>query len=315
MTDTPAWLMRARLKARQLESGGNATRESYLALQSEISDISLDRLRLDERRRGLIAHKENLGGLKPDDERVITVNKQIASLTAEIDMLQAAIDDARTRQEAITEKSNPINRLNEGIRKALQAVQNIPNLPRWKSSSTPTPRVVAHDKTAKTLKQIRAEIAETLVEAIAVKNSIRPMSEIEIGVRHTLNEMSNARDQLVNLIAGMFSHGTQISELSAIPPTQLPKHGYGLAISAIGVDAIIAAAKEKAEANDSGALRISVFERGEQLEALEHTLYCLELLEEEKLNGEPRRPNANAAAVLGIPLEVAEEADLLAVKG
>ncbi len=312
---TPAWLMRARLKARQLESGVNATRENYLALQTEISDISLDRLKLEERRRGFIAHKENLGGLNADDERVINVNKQIASLTAEIDMLQAAIDDARARQEAVQEKSNPINRLNEGIRKALQAVQNIPNLPRPKSSSTPTPRAVAQDKTAKTLKQIRAEIAETLAEAIAVKNSIRPMSEIEIGVRHTLNEMASAHDQLVNLIAGMFSHGTQISELSAIPPTQLPKHGYGLAISAIGVSAIIAAAKEKAEANDSGALRISVFERGEQLEALEHTLYCLELLEEEKLNGEPRRPNANAAAVLGIPLEIAEEADLLKIKG
>lgn len=314
-TSTPAWLMRARLKARQLESGANALRDNYLAIQSEIGDISLDRLGLEERRRGFIAHKENLNGLKPDDERVTTVDKQIASLTAEIDMLQAAIDDARTRQEAITEKSNPINRLNEGVKKALQAVQNIPNLPRPKSSSTPTPRAVSPDKTSKNLKQIRAEIAETRAEAIAVKHSIRPMSEIESGVRHTLNEMASAHDQIVNLIAGMFSHGTQISELSAIPPTQLPKHGYGLAISAIGVDNLIAAAKEKAESQDSGALRISVFERGEQLEALEHTLYCLELAEEEKLNGEPRRPNANAAAVLGIPLEIAEEADLLKIKG
>lgn len=314
-TSTPAWLRRARLKARQLESGANATRENYLAIQSEISDISLDRLRLDERRRGFIAHKENLGGLTPDDERLVTVNKQIAAIGAEIDMLQAAIDDARARQEAVQEKSNPINRLNEGVRKALHAVQNIPNLPRPKSSSTPPPGAVSPDKTSKNLKQIRAEIAETRAEAIAVKNSIRPMDEIEIGVRHTLNEMASAHDQLVNLIAGMFSHGTQISELSAIPPTQLPKHGYGLAIAAIGVDAIIAAAKEKAQAQDSGALRISVFERGEQLEALERALYLLEIAEEEKLNGEPRRPNANAAAVLGIPLEIAEEADLLAVKG
>lgn len=314
-TSTPAWLMRARLKARQLESGANALRENYLAIQSEIGGVSLDRLKLEERRKGFIAHKENLGGLKADDERVITVNKQIASLTAELDMLQAAIEDARARQEAIVEKSNPINRLNEGIRKALSVVQNIPNIPRPKSSSTPTPRAVSHDKTSKNLKQIRAEIAETLAEAFAVKNSIRPMSEIEVGVRHTLTEMASAHDQIVNLIAGMFSHGTQISELSAIPPTQLPKHGYGLAISAIGVDAIIAAAKEKAEANDSGALRISVFERGEQLEALERACYLLELAEEEKLNGEPRRPNANAAAVLGIPLEVAEEADLLKIKG
>lgn len=312
-TSTPAWLMRARLKARQLDSAGNATREQYLAIQNEINDISIDRIRLEDRRAGFVKHKENLGGLKPDDERVIAVDKQIASLTAEIDLLLAAISDARTRQDTLKEKSAPINLLNEGIRKALAAVENIPNLP--KAANAPAAPKTPHDFGAKTLKQLRTEIAETRAEALAVRHSIRPMSEIEAGVRHTLNEMANAHDQLVSLIAGMFSHGNQISELSAIPATQLPKHGYGLAISAIGVDAIIADALKKAEAQDSGALRISVYERGEQLEALERACYLLELAEEQKLNGEQRRPNANAAAVLGIPIELAQEAGLLEIKG
>lgn len=167
----------------------------------------------------------------------------------------------------------------------------------------------------KTLKQIRADIAEVKAEALAVKNALRPMAELEHSVRHVLTEMASARNQMVDLIAGMFSHGTPLSELSAIPATQLPKHGYGLAISAIGVDAIIAAALEKAEANDPGALRMSADDRDEQLSALQRTLHKLELQEEAALNGEPRRPDVNPAAVLGIPLEVAEKAGLLSVKG
>lgn len=121
---TPEWLMRAKLKARQLESAANGLREQYVAIQNEIGDISIDRLKLEERRAGFIKHKEQqLCGLRPDDERVTSVDKQIAALAAEIDMLQTHIEDARTRQQAIQQQSNPLNILVSGVKKALQAVQ------------------------------------------------------------------------------------------------------------------------------------------------------------------------------------------------
>lgn len=168
---------------------------------------------------------------------------------------------------------------------------------------------------AKTLKQLRADIAETQAEALAVKNALRPLAEIETGVRHVLGEMADASNRIVGMVSNIFSHGHPIADLVSIPAGQVPKFALGMALASIGVDAIIAAAKEKASANDNGALRMSTADRDGQLQALERQLYELQLAEEAALDGEPRRPGCNAAAVLGVPLEIAEQHGFTKIRG
>jgi len=169
--------------------------------------------------------------------------------------------------------------------------------------------------TAKTLSKIRAEIREVKAEAVAVKNALRPVAEIEAGVRHVLSEMADANNRMVDMVSNMFSHGHPIADLVSIPAGQLPKFALGMGVAAVGVDAIVKQAMEKAAGNDSGALRMSAAEQREQLEALERRLFDLELSEEENLNGEPRRLGCNPAAVLNIPVEIAAAAGLLKIKG
>ncbi len=167
----------------------------------------------------------------------------------------------------------------------------------------------------KSLAKIRAEIEVTQAEALRVKHALPPIADIESTVRHVLSEMAGAQRKLITTTATIFSHGMSASELTALPATQLPKHAFGLAISAIGVEEIITQAKEIAAINDSGAMRLSAGEREERLDDLQRHLYELELAEEQRLAGAPRRPEANPAAVLGVPVDVAADYGFLTVKG
>jgi len=123
MTDKPKWLMLAELKAMNLRSDANALREQYLAIQNEISDVSIDRNKLVDQHAVYTKHREALAGLRPDDERIVQAEKKLASITAEIELLNAHIDGARARQEAIKEKSTPANILAEGATAVTRTLQ------------------------------------------------------------------------------------------------------------------------------------------------------------------------------------------------
>lgn len=166
-----------------------------------------------------------------------------------------------------------------------------------------------------TLKQIRADIDAVNTEFKAVKGSIQPIDDIEARLRSYLTVMADPARRLVDLAANALAYGHPVSEIGQIQPSQLRIHALGLAVAAMGVDEIIAQAKAKAAAQDNGAPRMDQNEREERLEELSRERYALELQEEATLNGAPRRPGVNAAAVIGIPLEVAIERDLLTAKG
>ena len=90
---------------------------------------------------------------------------------------------------------------------------------------------------------------------------------------------------------------------------ELPLLALGAAISAFGMDRFISAGKGSKDAG----LRLTVVQREERLAKLRRERYEAELEEEALVQelGVERRPDADPAAVLGIPLEDALEAGLL----
>jgi small-conductance mechanosensitive channel len=158
----------------------------------------------------------------------------------------------------------------------------------------------------KQLKQIRDDIAAVKAEIIRIDNSIPPVADIEALLRTYLTSLADPKRRLVDLAASILSHGTPVNELLNLPPTQLPQHAFGIALAAHGVDQIIAEAKTIAQTQDNGAMRLSADDRTDKLLELRRELYELELSEEENLADTPRRPDVNPAAVLGVPMNIAE---------
>lgn len=102
---TPEWLMRAKLKARQLDTDADKGRNQYTAIQDEIFAVTKEQIQPLEQRRVPLTNQ--LDGFKgPDNLRKQLVTK-IENLTAEIDMLNAHVDGARARQKAVAEENGP----------------------------------------------------------------------------------------------------------------------------------------------------------------------------------------------------------------
>ncbi len=170
---------------------------------------------------------------------------------------------------------------------------------------------MAANQTAK----IRAQIAEVKREIREVQAARPPLKDQVDRVRNHLESLAKeARERLVDRAADVINHGVSTMDMTP-PPAVAPFHGFGLALDAAGIEAIIAEAQELAAQQDTGALRLDSSAKRERLVDLARRLYELELADEAALAGEERRPDANGAAVLGIPLNAAEEFDLLGVEG
>lgn len=165
------------------------------------------------------------------------------------------------------------------------------------------------------LKSIRADIATIKAEIRQTQISLPPVDDQVQRVRDHLTDLAaEARRRIIETSANVISANHNPADITP-PPSALPIHAYGLAILAIGVDSLVAEAAAFAQTEDNGARRIPAHERRQNLEEMARKLYELELIEESLLGDAERRPDANAAAVLAIPLEIAIEADLLGVGG
>lgn len=122
-TENPVWLIRAKLKTKQLRAEADATGDRLRALQSETHAINNDIRPLVERRDSLDEHRIGLKGLPATDERVKHVDAQLAPVLSELAMLQEGLSDAQTRYQAAQEAAGPVFNLAARAEEALRAVQ------------------------------------------------------------------------------------------------------------------------------------------------------------------------------------------------
>lgn len=219
---------------------------------------------------------------------------------AEIAAITAALADAKNRLAAAKVVSHAKLGLADRAHKAIQACRDIDSHEQERAITTKR----------QTLKAIRDEIERINAESTRVFNSQRPLAELEANLRSYLDSLTSPRNALIALCSDVLSASMPIAEILG-HPNALAARGFGLAISAIGVDAIINEAMNKAQANDTGCLRMTVDERADRLAELAKARYLAELEEENLLAGSERRAEVSAAAVLQIPADVAEQAGLI----
>ncbi|PKO27972.1 MAG: hypothetical protein CVU32_01820 [Betaproteobacteria bacterium HGW-Betaproteobacteria-5] len=160
------------------------------------------------------------------------------------------------------------------------------------------------------LKKIRVQIDGLKAEIAKVNSALPPVDEQVALLRGYLVSLTEPYQRFMSLAAGVVSRGVTINELiNNIPPSRLPIHALGIGLAAHNVDNVIEQVLERAKAEDNGALRLSTDDREDRLAELRSELYMAELAEEAALDGAERRPGANSACVLGIPLAAALEID------
>ena len=163
----------------------------------------------------------------------------------------------------------------------------------------------------KTLKAIRAEIFATKEEITEVSRAIQPIEELETELRAYLGGLASKPALFIDQCVDVLNHGLPVAQMTDTNKDLLLQRAFSFAIASYGTERIIEEAKEQAAIKGSDRPRMTNSEKGAALQELREKLYSLELEEEQLLDGAERRADVTPAAVLGIPLEVAVDADLL----
>jgi hypothetical protein len=277
MQNTPneaPWFAHAAIKVQKLQTAGTAANQLRTATADEVNALSQDL------RRG--AAKSPIG----------------------VDALKAGLADAQHRLTTATENSQARLGLAERAASVLEACR--PLQLQHTHSVMPAPK-------KKTLSAVREEIANLSRDMKEVDNALRPLKEIEADLRSFLAALTKPRDEFINKCVDVLSQGLPVTTLIG-HPNLLAEKAFGLALAGIGVDLIVDAALTRTNAKKSNVLRLPHTERAERLATFAKALYIAECEEEQLLGLAERRPCANAAAVLSVPIDVAEKAGLLGVE-
>lgn len=118
----PAWQISAEIRLKRLESEANQSREVGQAIYAELTDLSQQKNRLQERR-GVLAGAPRRGGPVSDPTAAARqIDEQLASVDAELEALAAAIADCNNRRAAAQESSTVKVSLYERAKNALNAL-------------------------------------------------------------------------------------------------------------------------------------------------------------------------------------------------
>lgn len=162
-------------------------------------------------------------------------------------------------------------------------------------------------------KTLRAKIAELQREIERVRRAVPPVAERTELVRAVYRQLTEPYAKFIEK-AGDVLNGTSHGELGIVPVSDPASRAdlranmaLAAGLAAIGEERFIAEATQSAAERDRGILRMTASQQAETLRDLRCRLYSLELEDEAgvEFNADSRRPGANAAAVLGIPAEVA----------
>jgi len=151
------------------------------------------------------------------------------------------------------------------------------------------------------LKSIRQQIEKLEAEKLHVEAAIPPASVLEHRLRDHLALLQKPAEEFVNNCATALAGGG-FSDLVPYTTGGLAQAAFSLNLTSARIDEIVEAAKLQAAEENTGCLRLTDGEKAERLHTIKCDLYQLGLDEEAALDGAPRRPNASAACVMGIPL-------------
>jgi phage shock protein A len=160
---------------------------------------------------------------------------------------------------------------------------------------------------------MRRDIADLKADIAKVDSALAPLDERTELLRVAYRELTSAYDKWIDKAAAALADGA-VADVFLVAPELKLERAIGIAVAAVGEDEFIASALERVARHERGRQRMPAGEKSAALLKLHRRLYQLELDEEALVlaSGEERRPDANAAAVLGVPLDVAEENNLLA---
>lgn len=166
-----------------------------------------------------------------------------------------------------------------------------------------------------TLAGLRQSISKVKADIAMAEQSVLPDADVQAAIRAELEGAVAAFHRIKARIAESLSAGVS-TNLDDLVPENFDKHertniALGGALASYGVDRFMTEALEQVV--DGGQIRMTRVERDSRLETLRRELYCLELDEELLVvrDSAPRRVDCNTAAVLGVPVAVAEAAGLL----
>lgn len=149
----------------------------------------------------------------------------------------------------------------------------------------------------------------------AAEQALPPLAEVETALRATLENATESWRRFVSRLAGEFAAGDGRSTLRHLAGGVdiAPDLALAAAIDAHGVDRLLKNARDEAARVQPQAVRLAAADRAEALALLSRQRFELEaqLATLHFAQGEPLPDGINPAALLGLPVDVAEAAGLL----
>lgn len=162
-----------------------------------------------------------------------------------------------------------------------------------------------------TLKSVRAAIASVQTDLVKHVNALSPLesrfAEIEPFLNGVAKPFNDLLDRLVDVLTITDDTNVSLFDLG-VSHERASVDSFALAAALTAHDraALVKKIENRVTALDT-AYRLPPAERDAKIFELRSKLFDLELQEEGLLDGASRRDNCNPAAVLGIPLEVAQK--------
>lgn len=167
------------------------------------------------------------------------------------------------------------------------------------------------------IEAIREKIAELKREIEAVRRAGLPVEQVEMMLREALSLAESNYRSMTQELGRSLANGAVITLSDLMAHAQRAESVdsllLGFAVRAVGAESIVADAQQAAASLPQAKLRLTDAERQARLAELQEALFLAETEEERlvEVEGRARRPDANAAAVLGLPFEIAEQAGVL----
>lgn len=157
----------------------------------------------------------------------------------------------------------------------------------------------------RTLTAIRKDIAKVAADISRIDAALPPKTEFVESVRFQLNRALENFEKTLDLAANAVANSESVELFASYHVEDRLDIALGAALKAYGVENVLNDLLEKADkVADHSVLRMTAADKAKELQELNLALYTLEIEEETVLNGEPRRPEMSAGAILGIPLDV-----------
>ena len=176
----------------------------------------------------------------------------------------------------------------------------------------------APQKYTQNLEEIRARISEIRVEIADCRNALRPADEIKAEMFRVLSEPIAEFQNFQARFSEQFAIGA-VPSLDFVlrrsfQGDEIPRLALGSALLAFGADRFVTQAM--ASADFPAGPRYTASERAARLLELARELYQFEIDEELVVcaTGQTRRADCNAAAIIGLPLDLAEELNLIGLE-